>query len=297
MSNSDNFKLIDVKGDGSCFYRSIYHSIRNTIMLEKIIRFFNYLYNEDVELSYNPSEYGFVKFTRLLLAKLIFSRNDYKIVKDVFKYLNTLDEDTYNQVVSSFPDWFVKSYSYFKKMPEHNFRIYLGTSIEKTKNWVSQIEINIIQKVLEEIGITIIILNNTVKRKIKFKKNEIYILNIDEYHYKSIVPYDTNSIYYDMHDDYPITSYRKLSIQKPLRENSSYRSPKKSKSKVNLKECEKGKIRHPVSNRCVIITGVKGQEALKLLGKKTASPKLKAKASPKKSKSSRKSPKLKVKRV
>ena len=141
---------------------------------------------------------------------------------------------------------------------------------------------------LAEIDLTLIIINNNIKRGFRFKKNEIYILNIGEYHYKSILPAENNNIYYDTHDDYPKISYRKVSSPKALRiNNKSYSSPKKSKSKVNLKECEKGKIRHPVSNRCVLINGDKGKEALKLLGKKSASPvlKLKGKASPKKSKS------------
>jgi len=245
------------------------------------------LYN-DLEIVENPSEKGFVKFTRLLISKLILSNNDYKIVKDVYNNLKSLTKDEYKEVITSFPDWFDFTYSSMQKISEDYFRIFIATNVKKTKNWVSQIEIEILQNLLAEIDLTLIIINNNIKRGFRFKKNEIYILNIGEYHYKSILPAENNNIYYDTHDDYPKISYRKVSSPKALRiNNKSYSSPKKSKSKVNLKECEKGKIRHPVSNRCVLINGDKGKEALKLLGKKSASPvlKLKGKASPKKSKS------------
>ncbi len=33
--------------------------------------------------------------------------------------------------------------------------------------------------------------------------------------------------------------------------------------------CKPGKIKHPVSNRCVLINGAKGREALKLLGSRS----------------------------
>jgi hypothetical protein len=287
MSISDKVEILDVRGDGSCFYRSIYNSIKNTKIMNRIIPFFNYLYN-DLEIVENPSEKGFVKFTRLLISKLILSNNDYKIVKDVYNNLKSLTKDEYKEVITSFPDWFDFTYSSMQKISEDYFRIFIATNVKKTKNWVSQIEIEILQNLLAEIDLTLIIINNNIKRGFRFKKNEIYILNIGEYHYKSILPAENNNIYYDTHDDYPKISYRKVSSPKALRiNNKSYSSPKKSKSKVNLKECEKGKIRHPVSNRCVLINGDKGKEALKLLGKKSASPvlKLKGKASPKKSKS------------
>ena len=287
MSISDKVEILDVRGDGSCFYRSIYNSVKNTKIINRIIPFFNYLYN-DLEIVENPSEKGFVKFTRLLISKLILSNNDYKIVKDVYNNLKSLTKDEYKEVITSFPDWFDFTYSSMQKISEDYFRIFIATNVKKTKNWVSQIEIEILQNLLAEIDLTLIIINNNIKRGFRFKKNEIYILNIGEYHYKSILPAENNNIYYDTHDDYPKISYRKVSSPKALCiNNKSYSSPKKSKSKVNLKECEKGKIRHPVSNRCVLINGAKGREALKLLNKNSASPvlKLKCKASPKKSKS------------
>jgi hypothetical protein len=68
------------------------------------------------------------------------------------------------------------------------FRRIISESVKENNNWVSEIEIEIIKNVFLEIGLCVMIINNSVKENFIFNSKTLYVMNIREYHYVSILP-------------------------------------------------------------------------------------------------------------
>ena len=145
---SVNYKVVDVKGDGNCFFRAIYKSAKYSGNLEKLINCFL-----DKPLShYEANELDFIVDMREKIAKSIEEDNDNNIVSEMYKYLNdfaTNDDlkkedlqETYKAVLESLPEWMSKR---FKKPPTDykKFKQNFCKYIRRPGTYVSHIEIEI----------------------------------------------------------------------------------------------------------------------------------------------------------
>jgi hypothetical protein len=291
---SEKYQLLDVKGDGSCFYRSIYNSAKHTNLLKRVVDQFSSIGGYEIEKQ--PSENEFVKLIRYTLSDMVKYSEDYGIIKDVHKYFKSLDRETYREVLNAFPDWFERAFRNFKDDESRKrFRNTFSDSIKKVNNWVTEIEIEIIKNVLMEAGIVVIVINNNVKRNFVFEPDTIYVLNIGEYHYNSILPKleRVTHVVKQMKSPNRITQKRitpskskRITPRKSPRKSkritpritprkskritprkskkitprkSPGKSPITTKQIIIVKKCVKGKIVNPATGYCVKIDGKIGR--------------------------------------
>ena len=177
------FKVCDVRGDGSCFIRAIYNSSKSVGAFKHV--------SKRLIKTYTPSitENEFVKEVRKSLQEIISTSKDKGIVKDIYQHLKTLDKASYDTMLdSTFPDWFVK---YFSKLPssEAAFREKLAKGASMKSHWVSEIEVTIIKALIEtRSSWRLVVYNNNEQAKGTPKPRHIYIINEGEIHYKALIP-------------------------------------------------------------------------------------------------------------
>lgn len=163
-------KVVNVLGDGSCFFRSIFVSLKTLAKYTKI--------NEDV----------FVRSIRNILSRQIrVSKND--LVTDIYRNLYDIkqnDSETFFQMMNAFPCWFVTSFRNFPST-EREFRRVLSSHIKKFQSWVSEIEVRLTQEYFSKNHNIKIVILNSIPNNLRFRKNTIYLLNIGENHYNSII--------------------------------------------------------------------------------------------------------------
>jgi hypothetical protein len=181
------FKVCDVKADGSCFFRSIYHSAKASGALKHIIKRLASSANTTM------TETEFVKNARETLAHIILHKKDRGVIKNLYKHLQTLDKATYKTILdTSFPSWFVRS---FRTLPntEIDFREKLAKNVMIKTHWVSEVEVTLIKRVIESKSSwrLRIINNNDQIPKTPTKKREIVIINVNEVHYMALLPIKT----------------------------------------------------------------------------------------------------------
>lgn len=199
MNKTTEYIILNVKGDGSCFYRSLYICLKEYNILDRIIKHLETLNTEYNNQNIEINEEEFVRLARYTLSYLIRSGKDYQIVKRVYKNFETYDNETFKEVLKSFPQWFNFKFYYIKDYNEKimTTRIFSNTfseSIKENINWVTEIEIEILKNIFSELGINIVIINNKVKENFLFNDKTIYVMNIRECHYVSILPKFNNDI-------------------------------------------------------------------------------------------------------
>jgi hypothetical protein len=176
LTNKASFVSRDVQGDGSCFFRALFcvaqkHHVLNVLCLALKIE---YTKNVDV----------FIKHVRCHLANCIKERKDINVVTRIYATLESMDKDSYAAIIkTSFPSWLS---SQMKQLPsnEAKFRGILAKGVIDKTSWVSQIEVELIVKWARREGIEIVILNKEPKEQLVFKRKTLYLLNVDEVHYK-----------------------------------------------------------------------------------------------------------------
>lgn len=236
LYNSNGTKLVDVKGDGSCFYRSLYVVLKSRRLHNKFLKRIC-----GKEYSKASTEEEFVIQIREGLSNLILENKDEDEIKSIFNHLHELETRDYKEILnSSFPTWFQHA---FQKLPksERNFRKKFATGIRSMDSWASEIDIRIISKYLsKDLHMDLMILNNIPSSKQTFKPNAVYLLNRSELHYNAIIPKANRR---------PI----------PIRPSPNTSRPKTSKSSA---ECKPTHILNPKTKRCVKKTSCKGYEVL-----------------------------------
>lgn len=224
------FKVIDVPGDGSCFYRSLYVALSAK---RKHLEYINTLLAIDPSKPSEPfkdyTQDEFVLQYRKLLANVIRRGRDSKITSQVYKQFKQLDTEDYALVIkSSFPRWFQ---SRFKTMPStsKDFKTSFAEGVTYMSHWASEIEVRITQYILRDrIGMELQVLNHLpAANDFKPKPKTLYVINRDEIHYNALV----------------VSAKAKTSKPKP--------QPK-------IKQCDAQKILNPKSNRCVLKTSCTG---------------------------------------
>lgn len=231
------YKLIDVKGDGSCFYRSLYVVLKGRKLQHRFLK-------SICEKGYTKTftEDDFVNHARQGISNLIQEQKDYGELHSIFKHLSELDKVDYKEILnSSFPTWFTTT---FNKLPksESSFRKKFAAGITSMDHWASEIDIRIISNLLKkELHLDLIIFNNIPSAKQQFKPNAIYLLNRSEFHYNAIIP-------------------------KPAITNSNAKTQlsniHKQSTKQKTKECPSTHILNPKTSRCVKKSSCKGYEVL-----------------------------------
>lgn len=174
------WRLKDVKGDGSCFFRSIFHSARHGKILPAVLKRLN--------IKDKPDEEGFVRQVRDTLAYMVLQREDRGIMTNIFEHLKELSSADYKQVItSSFPAWFVAA---FRKLPktENVFRDKFAEGVRKVTSWASEIEVRLLKLAIERDGkYELVILNTPPTSTTRFKKRGVYVLNLGEAHYNAVL--------------------------------------------------------------------------------------------------------------
>lgn len=175
-------KIVDVNADDSCFFRSIYISLRHGRMMSAFM--------SRLGIRKHPkSEEEFVGFVRERLAKLIETKEDADIIESVYNNLKTFGKPDYKVVLSSsFPSWFRAA---FKTLPksEGTFREKFAAGVRDKSSWASEIEVRILRDHFERDGkYQLVILNKRPSPRMKLNKRTIYVLNIGELHYNAVLP-------------------------------------------------------------------------------------------------------------
>jgi len=217
------FKVLDVLGDGSCFFRALYHSAKSVYALKHVLRRFGILVKDAT------TEDEFVGAMRNALSDMVLNKKDKHVIRDVYANLLLMDKDSYKlALASSFPAWFAKA---FKKLPqsEEAFVAKFAAGVLRTSSWASEIEVRIIQERLRKFKL--VILNSKPSKKYVIEDNTIYLLNLGEAHYNALVVY--------MKDEVDKTD---------------------AKDKQKQKDCGNDKIYNEKTKRCVKRTSCKGYE-------------------------------------
>ncbi|NBP66250.1 MAG: hypothetical protein EBU66_16560 [Bacteroidetes bacterium] len=177
------WKLKHIKADGNCFYRAIYHSSINTdnflLLLQKLkIPYTNQLNTEE----------WFIESVKNKLAELILTGKDNKISKQYYNNLKRIyneDKESYKLILQGFSSWTLKE---FKNIPTDlkTFRKIYAKFVATKNIWVSELEVELLKSLLEP-EIIIKILHKKPKKRDKFDKKTMYLINDSEIHYNILV--------------------------------------------------------------------------------------------------------------
>lgn len=188
------FKVIDVKGDGNCFFRAIYKSAKHSNNLLKLVNcFLDKPFDE-----YVNSEKTFILDMREKLAQSIEQGNDGGQISCIFENLSsfTNDLETYKIILDSLPSWIKET---FPKPPKtlDEFRSEVCKNIRKQGTYVSQIEIDIFQYLNNtfcnepEKHVILTIFASQPKNNEDVDLSHINILNVANIHYKYLRSYES----------------------------------------------------------------------------------------------------------
>lgn len=217
------YKIEDVMGDGSCFFRSIYQALFSTNQVEHVVKS---LHNGPKPPKVDTED-KFVRFLRSQLAKRIVKKDDMNMISEIYNHLQTLDEQTYQAIIHSFPEWFQESFPDGMPKTETTFRNKIVKQITNVYNWAGQIEVTLTQQIFTQVlDINIHIFNHSPKTTYRFATNTLYLLNKGEVHYVAILP--------------------------------QYKTTQATSTKM----CPPEKILNKLTNRCVLRTSCKGLEII-----------------------------------
>jgi len=226
-------EIVDVNGDGNCFYRALYGSIllnKNVHKNKSIVQLMNDLECQNNQnkkskiilkikteisqsyLEHYDQETEWVKCFRKHMSKFIKVEPD--IIKNNIEFWKNMDRETYKEAVRTYPMWFTQKFR--DKSP--NIKEYaelFAQNVEKLNTWATQLEIAIAKRVLYKYGINLKIEsydgngNGTIKTSGEMESalelfadepydDTIYILNIGLQHfnfvyYKDVSPTSTSS--------------------------------------------------------------------------------------------------------
>lgn len=173
------YAIQDVKGDGSCFYRSVYHSAKRAGCLGEVAACLG---------AEAGTEIGFVRGVRGAIADRIIAGDDGGIIRDVYDNLKGLNVATFRQVMKGMPRWLSDE---FTKMPaiEEEFRGKFAAGVREAENWASEIDVTIFKNMFSScVGSVRLVILNNIPDDFVPEAGKIYVWNIDEVHYKYVVP-------------------------------------------------------------------------------------------------------------
>jgi len=187
-----NYRQINVKGDGNCFFRAIYKSAKDSGNLIKLVKCFLEDSFENFD-HYNIHERDFIMDMREKLARSIESEQDGGQVKAIFENLHGFDVndkeamETYTLIVETLPSWIS---SRFTKPPKtlKESREAVCENIRRQGTYVSQIEIDIFKYINDtfcsepEKHVKLNVIVTAPQNDINL--SEINIINVGNIHYQ-----------------------------------------------------------------------------------------------------------------
>ena len=176
-----SIEVRDVRGDGNCYYRSLY----NVMKYYRRLGIFG-AQHPTIDIK---TEDIFIQSIRNRLSEAILSGTD-GVIGDIYKgYVDIyeVDKATYRMKLESAPFWFQIKY---KKMPdtEAKFRTSFAKAIQKMDTWAGEIDIILVnQLIVSKLPFRFVILNDRIPKGFKLKKDRYYIINKGEVHYNYVV--------------------------------------------------------------------------------------------------------------
>jgi hypothetical protein len=228
------YEIKDVKGDGSCFFRSLYLVlVHHGILKQTLIKICELPRTTDFA---TITESRFVSIIRHLLSeyslKSKITSNAYKHILDASK-----DRKSYKLILEFYPEWFVKL---LDTIPENvqDFRLQYSQAILKKSSWISELEILLLQHLFTTRLKTKIHIfaNKAPSKKFKFELNTIYLYNLNEVHYNAVLP--------------------------NLKTKQNRQTTSIQQTSLKSKVCPDNKILNSKTNRCVLKTSCKGYELI-----------------------------------
>ena len=175
------YKIIDVKGDGSCFYRAIFLILKN----QKNIMNFVKCFNQRSGLKETITEDEFVNWIRIkTLSVKTLTGKDNDISKSTYTYLNNLNTTEYKTQIES--TWNLDNLKYNKPKTLKEFRTIISEYIANINKYANQYDKDLIETFTEGI-FNINVLQMLPELDYDFKANNLYILRVNNNHYKAIL--------------------------------------------------------------------------------------------------------------
>ena len=171
------FSTVDVKGDGSCFFRAIYKSAK-----------LNGMENISQLVKCHTTEDDFVVCLRKQIASFIRTK-DPQFLKDIFNNWWELrkenkDRTTLRAVFDLQPAWYWTAFKLVAQDDYAQFKYNVIRAVQDPKNYVGEIEVVIVSELLNQVGISLSIIDNVMP--INPQKNTIYVVNKDNVHYLAV---------------------------------------------------------------------------------------------------------------
>ena len=170
----------DVLGDGNCYFRSLFHLLKNYGFLSVLHARYNAITVVD--------EDAFVKsFRRFIRRNLDADQEQY--IDEVYSYLKSIEKEIFRAVVDASPEWFQCAFTWrrFSKMELGDFKTKLLKGAGRWGNWVGQMEHNLVAIALRnrfQINLEVI---NSLTPRFRPKPETLYLLNRGEIHYNYVL--------------------------------------------------------------------------------------------------------------
>jgi hypothetical protein len=181
-STSLNYTQYDVKGDGSCFFRALFCSLKINNMLE------NFMKCLFVDESILPDEDAFVQLIRYYYSDKILN-DENLITTNLYAYLKEQyekDRKTYSIITRNSIPWMneLKNFPKFDK-----FKEMFANKLKQTSYWIGAWEYEFLQTQMKKCtNMIIYIFNDRIDEDFIFKQNTVYLINLNEKHYNYIIP-------------------------------------------------------------------------------------------------------------
>jgi hypothetical protein len=136
----------DTKTQGDCFFSSIYRAAKEQNLLDIL---------EDCLEVETSQEEIFIQNVRDILADKILEDED-GVISDIYENLTNLSEiniNSFGEIMNGMPSWFRKEFEDGFPEDVEEFVDIIAENERKSGNYVGEIEVNIIKKVIEECGI------------------------------------------------------------------------------------------------------------------------------------------------
>jgi hypothetical protein len=182
----ENVEIIDVLGDGDCFYRAIYgYCLVNDLLDSILFPCFNFnidhnnrSFVERKKLKNNLEEDTWILNIRKYISNSILSDHRCRLqVEKTYNYLINLDIENddiiyYSLIENTFPSWFVKKFpnlTTIKRTSKDDFINFIADSIKIKGNWAFQLDYDLVNILLKPCCLeikTLIDIPNTIKKPI-----------------------------------------------------------------------------------------------------------------------------------
>lgn len=193
---SFKYKLMDVKGDGDCFFRALHGAAFHQGILVKVAKCFTFSNRRDCwddlnenlrNTSHNDREVLFVACVRRYLAERIRTGKENAILRRTWDLLRVMDEEDAKDIMA---DWLIDAYQnsrvFYNEIDSSypSFVNRVADGVQQRGNWVSELEVTIVKKVLEAKRIILLIAsNNDVPDALPLSPHILVLVNVNNAHY------------------------------------------------------------------------------------------------------------------